>query len=416
MFRFRVPAATLAVALVASACSDTQLTTPENEGPAPVLSQSGGLQSAESIQDRLARTVPGFGGFFIDESDTPTAFLTDGINRGAAMQTLNAELRQMGLSRGDVRVLPAVYHWTELSAWHEQGTGAALAIDGVTWTDADESSNRVRIGVADLSAMAQVRGEMARLGIPAGALLIEQAAPIENMVGLRDVVTPKMGGIQIHFPGFLCTLGFNATAGGQASFITNSHCTNDQGGVVDPTPYWQPLQSVAGTQIATEDADPAYTSGGGCPAARVCRRSDASRAQYINNTQFALGKIARTQNSKNGSLNIVGDFTITDDDDVTDNFPIGITLNKVGRTTGWSSGRVSQTCVNTGVSGTNIVQFCQTFVKAKVNSGDSGSPTFLITSGTNVTLVGILWGGGGGSFVFSPLKNIESELGNLTVF
>ena len=415
MFRFRVPVALIATAIAASACSDTQLTTPENEGPAPVLSQSGDLQSAESIQDRLARTVPGFGGFFFDESDTPTAFLTDGVNRGAAMQALNAELRQMGLSRGDVRVLPAAYRWSELSAWHEQGTGVALAIDGVTWTDADESSNRVRIGVADLSAMAQVRGEMARLGIPAGALLIEQAAPIENMVGLRDVVTPKMGGIQIHFPGFLCTLGFNATAGGQASFITNSHCSGTQGGVQN-TPYWQPLQSVAGTQIATEVADPAYTTGGGCPAGRVCRRSDASRAQYINNTQFALGKIARTQNSKNGSLNIVGDFTITAADDVTDNFPIGLIVNKVGRTTGWSAGRVSQTCVNTGVSGTNIVQFCQTFVKAKVNSGDSGSPTFVVTGGTNVRLVGILWGGGGGQFVFSPLKNIESELGNLVVF
>jgi hypothetical protein len=33
-----------------------------------------------------------------------------------------------------------------------------------------------------------------------------------------------------------------------------------------------------------------------------------------------------------------------------------------------------------------------------------------------VTLIGIVWGGGGGQLVFSPLKNIESELGNLTVF
>lgn len=415
MLRSRASAAILAAALVVSACSETQLTSPESDVPGPVLNQSGGFQASESMQDRLARTVPGFGGFFLDDSDRPTAFLTDDVNRGAAMQALNAELRQMGLSRGDVRVLPAAYRWSELSAWHEQGTGAALGIDGVVWTDADESSNRVRIGVADLAAMGRVRAEMARLGIPAGAVLVERADPIENMVGLRDVVTPKVGGIQINFPGFLCTLGFNATAGGQASFITNSHCTNTQGGV-ENTPYWQPLQSVAGTQIATEVADPAYTTGGGCPSGRVCRRSDASRAQYINSTAFQLGRIARTQNNKNGKLDIVGQFTITAADDVTDNFPIGITLNKVGRTTGWSSGRVAQTCVNTGVSGTSIVQFCQTFVKAKVNSGDSGSPTFLITGGTNVTLVGILWGGGGGSFVFSPLKNIESELGNLTVF
>jgi hypothetical protein len=415
MLRSRASVALLAAALVVSACSDDQLVSPEPDAPGPVLNQSGGLQASESMQDRLARTVPGFGGFFLDESDRPTAFLTDDVNRGAAMQALNAELRQMGLSRGDVRVLPAAYRWSELSAWHEQGTGAALGVDGVVWTDADESSNRVRIGVADLVAMGRVRTEMARLGIPAGALLVERADPIENMVGLRDVNRPTLGGIQIHFPGFLCTLGFNATAGGQASFITNSHCTENQGGV-DNTPYWQPLQSVNGTQIATEVADPAYTTGGGCPAGRVCRRSDASRARYTSSTDFSLGKIARTKNSKSGSLEIVGNFSITAADHVTDNFPIGLIVNKVGRTTGWSAGRVTQTCVNTGVSGTNIVQFCQTFVRAKVNSGDSGSPTFVITGGTNVRLVGILWGGGGGQFVFSPLKNIESELGNLTVF
>ena len=74
-------------------------------------------------------------------------------------------------------------------------------------------------------------------------------------------------------------------------------------------------------------------------------------------------------------------------------------------------------CVNTSVSGTNITELCQDFVSASVGSGDSGSPVFAIGSGTNVTLLGILWGGSGSSsFVFSPLSNIEGELGALTTF
>ena len=55
-------------------------------------------------------------------------------------------------------------------------------------------------------------------------------------------------------------------------------------------------------------------------------------------------------------------------------------------------------------------------MSASVGSGDSGSPVFAISSGTNVTLLGILWGGSGSSFVFSPLSNIEGELGALTTF
>jgi len=41
---------------------------------------------------------------------------------------------------------------------------------------------------------------------------------------------------------------------------------------------------------------------------------------------------------------------------------------------------------------------------------------FKILSGDNVQLNGILWGGNlfGTTFVFSPLKNIEQELGALT--
>jgi hypothetical protein len=72
--------------------------------------------------------------------------------------------------------------------------------------------------------------------------------------------------------------------------------------------------------------------------------------------------------------------------------------------------------VHTNVSGSNITQLCQNFVSATVGSGDSGSPVFQIVSGDNVRPVGILWGGSGSrSFVYSPISNIRSELGSLSV-
>jgi hypothetical protein len=93
-------------------------------------------------------------------------------------------------------------------------------------------------------------------------------------------------------------------------------------------------------------------------------------------------------------------------------------VHKVGRTTGWTRGSVGATCVNVNVSGSNITQLCQTLVSARVGGGDSGSPVFRRQgSGSNVTLVGILWGGSGTSlYVYSPLSNIEAELGALTTF
>jgi hypothetical protein len=40
------------------------------------------------------------------------------------------------------------------------------------------------------------------------------------------------------------------------------------------------------------------------------------------------------------------------------------------------------------------------------------------TSSNNVTLLGILWAGNGAgtTFIFSPISNVESELGALTTF
>ena len=93
-------------------------------------------------------------------------------------------------------------------------------------------------------------------------------------------------------------------------------------------------------------------------------------------------------------------------------------MNKVGRTTGWTRGAVTRTCVNTSVSGSQIMQLCQTFVSdpggaTVVGGGDSGSGVFRDLGGDNAQLVGLLWGGSSDNktFVFSPLKQIQDEIG-----
>lgn len=58
-------------------------------------------------------------------------------------------------------------------------------------------------------------------------------------------------------------------------------------------------------------------------------------------------------------------------------YPVaGQTLEKIGRTTGWTYGQVTNTCVDTNVAGSNITLLCQDYVSAGIGAGDSGSPVF----------------------------------------
>jgi hypothetical protein len=399
-------AALLGLALAAAGCSDSsQPTVPSDQPEDPSLSVT---QAEPDDPNELARGVPGFGGFFLDAQGNPTIYLKNGRERPNAERALDRFLRKQGIDPSRMQVRKGDYDWSELAGWHRKASEEALAVPGAVFADADEAANRVRIGV-ERGKGANVRSVIARLGIPEAAVIVEETEPV-TYANLQGSFASKIGGIQINFPGFLCTLGFNARDGSQASFITNSHCTNTQGGV-ESTPYWQPLQSANPTQIATEVEDPTYQRNiPGCPKGRKCRFSDASRAAYAASASFTLGAIAKP--TAIGSLTYSGtNFSIT-----AEGTPIsGQPVNKVGRTTGWTRGNVTGTCVTTNVSGSNIAQICQTFVAAGVGSGDSGSPVFTITSGNNVRLNGILWGGSGStSFVFSPISNIEQELGALT--
>jgi hypothetical protein len=399
--------------IVSSACQDqSQPTAPTAPSQEPDLRQA--PQGPPEDPIALGRTVPGFGGFYFDATGAPTVYLRDPGRRGAVAAALAPYFQAEGVDPSRLRVLRGDFDYTQLDQWFAKVSPAALAVPGAVFADLDEASNRLRIGVEHAAAQAAVRSAIARLGVSAEAVIVEQTEPIQQAASLRDKVRPVLAGLQINFTQFICTLGFNATRNGQNSFITASHCTAKRGGV-ESTKYYQPLSTTSGSFIGTEVADPPFFTGGACPNGRKCRYSDAARAAYASGVSFTLGRIEKTTAVNTGALTISGNFSITSEGSGS----VGNTVNKVGRTTGWSRGSLTNTCVNTNVSGTNITLLCQNWVQARVDAGDSGSPVFINSGTSSVKLAGILWGGDLTSkttFVYSPIGRIEQELGSLTTF
>jgi hypothetical protein len=398
-----VPAAGV---IFAAACD--RPSTPLGPVPSPEISLMQQAVQAPDVEV-LTRIIPGFGGFYLDDKEVPTVYLTDVRQRRAAEAALGAYARARGFLPADIRVLHSDYTYKELDRWFTRVSPEVLAVTGTVFADLDEATNRVLVGVENAQAGAAVKGVTARLGVPGKAVVVKQVEPVHFVATLRDRVRPVVGGLQINFTGFLCTLGFNAVDGTENSFLTASHCTTAQGGV-ENTQYSQPLSSVSESFIGTEVEDPPYFTDGVCPAGRRCRYSDAARVLYESGVTFTPGGIAQTSRAK-GSITIAGSFTITAESGT--NPLVGERVSKVGRTTGFSRGRITNTCVTVNVFGSDVTQLCQAIVNAGVGGGDSGSPVFL--GSTNVTLYGILWGGNfsGSSFVYSPLTNIQQELGDL---
>ena len=290
-----------------------------------------------------------------------------------------------------------------------------LALPGTVFGDLDESTGQLVSGVENEGVTRGVQNVLRRLSVPTSSYSIRVVEPIRFASSLRDKVVTKVGGLQIHFSSWICTLGFSADHSGGRSFVTASHCSDDQG-KTDGTAYFQPTSSVDPTPIAFEVDDPSYRKGGGCSRGKKCRFSDANRNLYEEGVA-SLGGIGRTSAANNGSLDIVGTFDVTSQDDITTQFANGTEVNKVGRTTGWTVGDVIASCATVNVFGSNMQLFCQTIVSRAgatiIGSGDSGSQAWIKT-GDTANLVGIVWGSSGSStFVFSPLSGVVRELGTL---
>lgn len=426
-----------ALALAAAACSDVpDPSAPDSPPPAPSLDLSQTSQDPAPSQLAVARAVPGFGGYFLDASGAPSVWLIDPAQRPAAEQALAGFLTDRGFTAADLRVLPGTYEYTRLDGWYRQARAGAFSVAGILTGDVDEGANRLRFGVASPVAAGAVQAVLAGVGVPASAALVEQRAGFRPVATLRDRVRPVSGGLQINFfavppglvntPSLLCTLGFNVERFGIRSFITNSHCSNVEGGEETPTDYYQNLRSgLAANRIGIEVDDRHWNSqlGLDCPPPLQCRYSDALRAEYAAGVDAPLGRIAKvdeiTTTLADTTHTIAGSFTIK----AKRLEPVqGEVANKVGRTTGWTEGVTTATCVDVLAIGTNHIRLCQASVAALVDGGDSGSPVFVLRkgSGSAVTLVGILWGRSvdeaNPEFSYSPMGGIERELGELRVF
>jgi hypothetical protein len=92
-------------------------------------------------------------------------------------------------------------------------------------------------------------------------------------------------------------------------------------------------------------------------------------------------------------------------------------VEKVGRTTGWTSGQVTHTCVHIPHQNSDWKLLCQHGAGYARGSGDSGSPVFsrVNMQSDEVRLLGIHWGVNNelGVAWFSPMSGVKHDLGSM---
>jgi hypothetical protein len=393
------------------------------------------LSSAQNTDEallELERTLPNLGGLYFGEDGATHVLLTDRATEaealtaraiGDALAQQRASSRSQSALQAPTKVQPAMFRFSELKQFRDQAR-QVLNLEGVHTLDANERANRVSVGVVSEDAADRARAWWVKQQLPLEALEVSVQQEFLPQWTLNSYIRPTPGGYAIvNNYGGICTLGYPvySYAQGLWGFITNSHCTNTQGGV-EFTGFTQ-----GGVYLATEYADPPYVTSAhpsypACPVGKVCRFSDAAFAGDPYYGAGAFGKIANTINycglPQTHCSTTVDSFRPTNTPRTFASSPlVGQHFEKIGRTTGWTYGPINQTCVHINQAGSNRTILCEYTVEAGSAPGDSGSPVFT-WNGTNNPIGGILWGGNSSNtlFVFSDYIGIDIELGTMAYY
>ncbi len=413
----------------------------------PVEARSGTLD--DSFED-VAELVPGFGGMYLsDDSDDEQVLevylLDPSADNVDAVEDAIISVFGPIIPAGGIRAQAADYGFSELRGWYRAMVASILSTDGVTATDINEAVNRLVIGIETPAAEPEVMLALFDLDIPLDAVAIVVTGAIEPLTHtVRDPHSPQQGAYQIarlinNVAGFglaTPTLGFNATRAGVPGFVTNSHNSQvfwnlDTNAGFPAADFYQPHFSPA-LLIGTESVDP---QGAVCPppypSTHRCRYSDSLFAQYKSGVAWDPGAIGKTTAPTVLSSTVASHVLTVDHAQQftvvappSQPYLVGLQLNKVGRTTGWTTGAIQyayfpSTCADF-VDSQNRVRLCQYVMTnpplGLATFGDSGSPVFRIIDPDcgYVELYGIAWGGS--DFFIPPAPWNSGSVGKMLVF
>lgn len=405
------------------------------------------VSPAAAIDQALRAGIPGYVGLALGAEGEVRLTLSGKGDPAAAtslaQQAWTSALTERGLnSEGHLRfqIVPSALGPEDLTAAFT-AMRDVLTLPKTVFLDLDETCGCITVAISDPAAESAVMTFATQHGLPAGVVRTVLSAPLVRMARLRDRFRPTIGGIEITRSGMICSLGLPVFSFEQSrmGFLTASHCTMRQGGA-DATVFFQeqPIEgdsiTVGGPEpetprpIGYEIIDPALfdqAADPACPTGRRCRYSDTAFAIYADLDLGHIGRIARPNNVCNGTSTVCSLDMDRSTDDIritaasTSGAFVGDTINKVGRTTGWTSGAVTNTCVNSNVaeddsSDSGMTLLCQFIVSAASDHGDSGSAAFMFNAATGAaSMEGILWGGPATNdrFAYSPVSGIRRELG-----
>jgi hypothetical protein len=262
--------------------------------------------------------------------------------------------------------------------------------------------NRIWIGVRNEAERVALEDALLRVGVPPSAVASQIVSMVQPL-SLQGEHRPVMAGFQIEYltnsgAASSCTIGPILRRLGQYGFLVNSHCTRTFGQIVgnDTTHYWQHRRrwyQPTYRHIGNEAIDPP-TWACSINMTHGCKYSDAALGLFRPALSGSIARIGQPigRNSGSTSINPVEpEFVISS---VHDWSIDGEILEKVGRTTGWSGGIVTDACADLQLTiGPTIL--CAVVMEASGGPGDSGSPLFSRVNGAEVELRGTLFGGFG---------------------
>jgi hypothetical protein len=408
--------AVLAGPLLLAACSDKPLPTASHQlSPFNMTAQAHLRAAAQGrtgrgFEDeilRLENSIPGLGGVFMNQDGKIVVYLTDlgrgqaaiaEIAKAAAVFRARADV-QRDVAAGRVELRQGQFAFSQLVQWQGSVAAAVGQVPGYQGVDADESTNRVRVRVLKGTRIDPFERALAASGIPAAAVQLDYVNAFIAST-LRDHFSSfTTGGMQIaNVNGAICTLGYNLSTNipYEYGFITAAHC--------NPNAPWSGYggfiyQNVvnANYKVGNVFNNPTFTrTDAACGGNQHCTLADAmfaSRGGYLTHnpwlptatfvgTSYALGSFTETSTWRQNVDTMAPTW-------------VGLSVDKQGRTTGWTRGTVSATCTAETVGspyGSYVVLCSDVVDGSAAGEGDSGAPVFVIDGSANYA-VGILFAG-----------------------